>query len=143
MNVTCTSHMHTHTVTSTKVRPVSPEVAKHYIEAYYKKLEARLAQLKVAKLVSKKTKKALLPKRAVSHTDVQRQAMNGRRLHHPRRMSVDVDLLLGQNKASKLLVRTASFKEKTEVSNHSSSPVYYTDLDAAAMQYKNRPLNSQ
>ncbi len=120
---------------------MSPEVAKHYIEAYYKKLEARLSQLEKLEPSKKKSKKkAALPKRTVSFNQndfPQNKLTSDLRSRHSRRMSVDVDLLLGQSKglsSKKLLTRTSSARVKHSES-HSN---YQTDLEAAAtVHYKN------
>jgi len=95
-------HLFSSTVTSTKVRPVSPDVAKHFIEAYYSKLESRLAGVDTLKRSKKK-----IPKRTVSFN--QNDPRRGSRMRlHPRRMSVDVDLLLSQGNSKLPLARTFS-----------------------------------
>ncbi len=93
--------------TSTKVQPVSPKVAKRYLEEYYHRLEER-SRVRIKEL--KKTKK-----RAISFNQADQQRpmkhmmwntalsldRGGGLGGHSRRMSVDVDLLLGQTKANR------------------------------------------
>ncbi len=113
----CPPHAHTHshtharilTVTSAVIKPVAADVAKHYIEAYYKKLEIRLSELEKIKPVAtskKSKKKAANSKRAISfnQADSHRHKLTS---GHPRRMSVDVDLLIGQDRGSSKFFRRA------------------------------------
>ena len=73
---------------------MAPEVAKHFIEEYYQKLEARVAQC---------TGQRRKPKRrtvSFNQNDLQWQKIHSnhgnRGRHHHHRLSVDVGLLLGQ-----------------------------------------------
>lgn len=84
--------------TSAVVRPVLPEVAKQFLENYYQRLEER-SRLRIQQLKKKK-------KRAISFSQADHQRVRKPMLPlelsrvggHSRRMSVDVNLLLGQSK---------------------------------------------
>lgn len=116
------THIHTHAVTSTVVKPVPPDVAKHYIEVYYKKLELRLSELEKtapAPTSKKSKKKSSSSKRNISfnQSDSHRHhKLSGLGSRHPRRMSVDVNLLIGQNESqssqAKLFKRAGSVRSR-------------------------------
>ena len=93
------------TETSTKIKPIAPEVAKQFLEDYYHKLalrtEKRLSDDSGRRSRGSKSK---AKRRCVSfnQTDLQRNKMKGTSSEgretctHIRRMSVDVGLFLGQ-----------------------------------------------
>ena len=92
LTITCTE-------TSKKVQPISPEVAKQYLEEYYRNLDLWLAQ-RTQKLRHQGKKKRAI---SFNQADLQRSkwdqgsdhsssAEHGPQSHH-RRMSVDVRLL--------------------------------------------------
>ncbi len=86
--------------TSAMVQPVIPEVAKRYLEEYYHRLEER-SRMRIVQLRKKK-------KRAVSFSQADQHKMNNHVWNtkelsrsvssHHKRMSVDVDLLVGHSK---------------------------------------------
>ena len=85
------------------MRPISPEVAKKFLEDYYYKLELRTVQ-KISQLTRKKKRTT-----SFNQVDLQRNKLLSGRNHvlddagvHNRRMSVDVGLLLGQTKTPPL-----------------------------------------